>query len=161
LLAASGAGSALSGWGGARFGLRGFAMRVVLAQTILLAVYAAVLTPIFHACLGLPLGARIAMAIVLIVPVGVLMGVLLPTGVRAAGNLGQDMVAWAWGVNGAASVVGSVAAMFLSMNLGFTAALAVGILVYLAAIGLVPSAQRLSGVAQTSGAADSMTAAAS
>jgi len=95
------------------------------------------------------------------VPVGVLMGVLLPTGVRAAGNLGQDMVAWAWGVNGAASVVGSVAAMFLSMNLGFTAALAVGILVYLAAIGLVPSAQRLSGVAQTSGAADSMTAAAS
>lgn len=161
LLAASGAGSALSGWGGARFGLRGFAMRVVLALTILLAVYAAVLTPIFHACLGLPLGARIAMAIVLIVPVGVLMGVLLPTGVRAAGNLGQDMVAWAWGVNGAASVVGSVAAMFLSMNLGFTAALAVGILVYLAAIGLVPSAQRLSGVAQTSGTADSMPAAAS
>jgi spermidine synthase len=161
LLAASGAGSALSGWGGARFGLRGFAMRVVLALAIVLAVYAAVLTPIFHALLGLPLGARIAMAIVLIVPVGVLMGVLLPTGVRAAGNLGQDMVAWAWGVNGAASVVGSVAAMFMSMNLGFTAALGVGIVVYLAAIGLIPAAQQLSRVAQTSTAADSTTAAAS
>ena len=161
LLAASGAGSALSGWGAARFGLRGFAMRVVLGLAIVLAVYAAVLTPIFHALLGLPLGARIAMAIVLIVPVGVLMGVLLPTGVRAAGNLGQDMVAWAWGVNGAASVVGSVAAMFLSMNLGFTAALGVGIVVYLAAIGLIPAAQQLSRVAQTSTAADSTTAAAS
>jgi spermidine synthase len=161
LLAASGVGSALSGWGGARFGLREFAMRVVLALAIVLAVYAAVLTPIFHALLGLPLGARISVAIVLIVPVGVLMGVLLPTGVRAASNLGQDMVAWAWGVNGAASVVGSVAAMFLSMNLGFTAALAVGIVVYLAAIGLIPAAKQLSRVAQTSTPADSTTAAAS
>jgi hypothetical protein len=51
--------------------------------------------------------------------------------------------------------------MFLSMNLGFTAALGVGIVVYLAAIGLIPAAQQLSRVAQTSTAADSTTAAAS
>jgi predicted membrane-bound spermidine synthase len=138
LLAASGAGSALSGWGAARFGLRGFAMRVVLVLTALLGVYAAALTPIFHGLLGLPLPVRIGVAVVLIAPVGVLMGAMLPTGVRAANSLGQDMVAWAWGANGAASVVGSVAAMFLSMNFGFTIALGVGIAIYLAAMTLLP-----------------------
>ncbi len=139
LLAASGAGSALSGWGNTRFGFRGFVLRATLALAGLLAIYALGLTPLFHALLGLPLPVRVLVAILLIAPPGLLMGTLLPTGVRVAGAAGSDMVAWAWSANGAASVVGSVLAMSLSMNFGFTIALGIGIAVYLAAPILLPS----------------------
>jgi predicted membrane-bound spermidine synthase len=159
LLSASGAGSALSGWGNSRFGLRGFVVRATLTLAGLLAVYALGLTPLFHALLGLPLAVRVLCAIALIAPAGVLMGTLLPTGVRVAaqvvrqhgedggpadhdGGGGNDLVAWAWSANGAASVVGSVLAMALSMNFGFTIALGVGITIYLLAAVLLPAQRR-------------------
>jgi len=138
LLAASGTGSALSGWGAARFGARGFVLRVVGVLAVLLLLYALALTPLFHALLGLPLGVRAAVAVLLIAPPGILMGTLLPTGVRAATAAGPDLVAWAWSANGAASVVGSVAAVSLSMNFGFTLALAAGVVVYLLTPALLP-----------------------
>src|SRR6185295_5523774 len=68
LLAASGTGSALSGWGVARWGLRPFAARTAIALAALLIVYALALTPLFHALLGLPLPARVAMTILLVAP---------------------------------------------------------------------------------------------
>jgi spermidine synthase len=140
LLIASGAGSALSTRGAARFGLRGFARRVVAALGILLVVYALALTPLFHALIGLPLGARIVLAVLLVAAPGLLMGMLLPTGVRTAGALGPAVVPWAWGLNGAGSVVGSIGAILLSMNFGFTAALVVGIGVYaFGAVALPPA----------------------
>jgi hypothetical protein len=42
------------------------------------------------------------------------------------------------GINGATSVIGSVAAIMLSMNAGFTAALFVGVAIYLCAGALLP-----------------------
>jgi spermidine synthase len=148
LLAASGAGSALSGWGSVRFGTRGFVVRAVLALAGVLALYALGLTALFHWLLGLPIGLRVLVAVGLIAPPGILMGVLLPTGVRVAGGhdegdgAGRDLVAWAWSANGAASVVGSVLAMGLSMSFGFTLALGVGIAVYLGAAALLPPQRR-------------------
>jgi hypothetical protein len=138
LLIASGAGSALSNRGAARWGLRGFARRIVLAIAVLLVVYALALSPLFHALIGLPIGARIALAALLVAAPGLLMGMLLPTGVRTAGALGPAVVPWAWGLNGAGSVVGSIGAILLSMNFGFTAALLVGIGVYGVGAAVLP-----------------------
>jgi SAM-dependent methyltransferase len=141
LLAASGAGSALSNWGTARYGTAGYVRRVVGLLAGLLAVYALVLTPIFHALLGIPLIARILIAVVLVSGPGLLMGALLPSGVRVANELGRGTVAWAWGLNGAASVVGSILAMALSMNFGFTLSLVAGIVVYLLGMTLLTGAR--------------------
>ena len=130
LLIASGVGSALSQRGSERWGTRGLVVRSVAALCVLLVVYAVVLTPLFHALLGLPLVARIAIAGAFIAVPGLLMGILLPSGVRTADALGAAVVPWAWGLNGAASVVGSIMATFVSMNLGFTMALIAGMLAY-------------------------------
>jgi spermidine synthase len=135
LLAASGFGSALSGRGAARFGLGGHVRRAVLALGGVLLIYAFALTPLFHALLGAPLAVRIFLSVLLVFVPGVLMGTLLPSGVRVANQLGAGTVSWAWGLNGAASVVGSILAMALSMNVGFTLALLVGVAVY--AVGML------------------------
>jgi len=93
---------------------------------------------LFHAFLGLPLGVRIPIAVVLVFIPGLLMGTLMPAGVRTANELGTGTVAWGWGLNGAAGVVGSVLAVTVSINYGFNVALAIGVLVYLAGMTLFP-----------------------
>lgn len=135
LLAASGTGSALSGWGCARFGLQGFVRRAVGALAIVLILYAVGLGPVFRLLIGLPLALRIVITALLVLVPGLLMGSLLPTGVRNANALGRGMVPWAWGLNGASSVVGSILAVALSMNFGFTLALLAGVVVY--ALGML------------------------
>lgn len=140
LLAASGVGAALSGWAAARFGVVGAVRRAVLLLLGILTLYAFGLTPLFHALLGLPLGLRIAIAVLLVFAPGVLMGTLLPAGVRTANRFDPATVSWAWSLNGGASVVGSVLAMLLAMNLGFTLALLVGFAVYAVGMALLPPA---------------------
>jgi hypothetical protein len=70
------------------------------------------------------------------------MGALIPSVVRAANALGTGTVAWGWALNGAASVMGSVLAVTLSMNFGFNLALALDGLAYLVGLVLFP-AERL------------------
>ncbi len=71
------------------------------------------------------------------------MGALLPSGVRRANALHPDLVPWAWGLNGAASVVGSILAMTVSMNFGFTTSLLVGIAIYLLGMVSLPAKKEL------------------
>lgn len=139
LLGASGTGSAISAWGTRRFGLAGYVRRAVALLAVVLVLYALLLTPLFHLLLGLPLPVRIAIAALLVAVPGLLMGALLPSGVRVANSFGPGTVSWGWGLNGAASVVGSIAAMALSMNFGFRMALLVGIAVYVAGTALLPA----------------------
>jgi hypothetical protein len=142
LLLASGLGSAWSGAGVRRFGKRGHVRRAIIALAAVLALYTVLLSPLFHAFLGLPLGARIPIAVVLVFIPGLLMGTLMPTGVRTANELGTGTVAWGWGLNGAAGVVGSVLAVTVSMNYGFNIALIIGVLVYLVGMALFPAASK-------------------
>jgi predicted membrane-bound spermidine synthase len=139
LLAASGTGSALSGGLAQRFGSRGLAVRAIAALAVLMTGYALGLGPIFQALLGWPLEARIAIAAVLVALPGLLMGALLPTGVRTANQLGAELVRWAWGLNGATSVVGSILAITMSMNFGFTTTLFVGVGAYLVGLAALPA----------------------
>lgn len=136
LLITSGLGAGASARLEQRLGARA-QLKITLALAALLAVYGLALSPLFGALIGLPLPVRIALAAILVALPGLLMGTFVPASVRAASALGPGMVAWGWGVNGATSVVGSVAAVMLSMNAGFTAALLVGVVIYLAAGALL------------------------
>ncbi len=141
ILFASGVGSALSGRACERYGVRRFAL---IAGTILIAillVYAVILGPLFQALLGLALPARVAIAALLVMIPGLFMGCMLPSGIRTADALGSEVVPWGWGLNGATSVVGSILAVFVSMNAGFTAALIVGVLVYGLALLALPASR--------------------
>ena len=113
--------------------------RVVLRNVALLAGvlvgYMLLLPVVFDAAVGLPMPVRIGMTVALIAPLGLLMGTLLPLAIQGAGKRFGELVPWAWGLNGAASVFGSVLAIALAMNVGFKRTLLVGLFFY--ALGLV------------------------
>jgi hypothetical protein len=64
---------------------------------------------------------RVAAALALLAPAGFLMGMALPLAMAVAFRAQPRLSAWFWGVNGAASVVGSVLAVVMATNLGFSA----------------------------------------
>ena len=79
--------------------------------------------------LGLGQGARIALAALLVVPLGVCLGMPFPLGIAALQSAEPWLIPWAWGVNAFMTVVGSLIAAVASIRLGFdyTLLLAAGI----------------------------------
>jgi hypothetical protein len=78
---------------------------------------------VFHAALEFVLPWRIVIAVALVAPLGLLLGMPFPAGLRVIYFEAPALVPWAWGVNGFFTVVGSVLAMMLGMIFGFTTVL--------------------------------------
>jgi hypothetical protein len=96
-------------------------------------LYALALPPLFAALLGWSPPAKIAVAIGLIMPLGLAMGLPFPLGLSLVAAQSPGLVPWAWGINGSASVVAAVLASLLAMHLGFAAVLALALGLYAAA----------------------------
>jgi hypothetical protein len=83
--------------------------------------------------LGFILRLRVAIAVLLITPLGILLGVPFSTGLRMVNSEAPLLVPWAWAVNGFFTVIGSVVAMILGMILGLTAVFIIAAGCYLVA----------------------------
>lgn len=77
------------------------------------------LDPILSWTISWSLPSRILLSLVLLAPMGVLMGMPLPLGVMQLQRTAASSIPWAWGINGASSVVASVAALGLAALVGF------------------------------------------
>lgn len=64
------------------------------------------------------------------------MGMPFPTGLKILKKFFERDVGWMWGVNGVASVMGSVLAVVIAILLGFTVALVLGAIMYFC-VGLI------------------------
>jgi len=96
----------------------------------LLAVLTAGAFPLLHATLDLADPARFAIALAMLVACGVPMGMPLALGVRRLGSRDTRAIPWAWGINGAASVIGSCLVMIAMVFAGAHAALGMGVASY-------------------------------
>ena len=133
LLGFSGLGSLLSG----RFAdgrLRTVLPRVLLALAAAVVLYVLLLSPVFHAFVQLGRAYRIVITVALLAPLGVVMGMPMPIGVRVLNRESPALIPWAWGVNGAASVMGSAAALAIALLAGFDEAMLAGAALYLVAL---------------------------
>ena len=83
--------------------------------------------------LGLPLWARLAATVIGLAPLGTLMGVPFPALLARLQDDAPGLVPWAWGINGAVSVVASVLAALMALSWGLGAVLTVGAVCYLGA----------------------------
>ena len=101
------------------------------------------------AFVGMDFGYRLLVSGVILVPLGFVMGMPFPTGLRAlaafpapefpAGQgVSGNAVEWAWAMNAAASVLGSVLAMVIAIQFGLTVTLACGAAAYVLALLLMP-----------------------
>jgi len=133
VLAFSAIGSSLTGRI-AEARLRGAVVKLLLVLIAMIAVYILALPPIFYGLVGLPHAARIVIAVVLMAPLAMVMGMPMPIGIRLLAEQAPEIIPWAWGINGATSVMGSVGALVIAILTGFNQALVIGAVLYLIAI---------------------------
>jgi SAM-dependent methyltransferase len=125
LLAFGGIGSALS----VRFPM----WLACVAVAVIGGIEALALPKLVPALLWLPLWGRIAVALLLIAPLGLAMGMPFPRGLRETGNGSLPAPPFYWGLNGIMSVIGSVTTVFVALMAGFQAAMLMGSACYLLA----------------------------
>jgi len=113
-----------------RAGVAGVAAVAAIAVVVIL-----VATPIVTWAIPFARSARVLIAVALLVPMGVALGVPMPTGLRLLNARAPHMVAWAWGINGAMSVLGATLAIFIAMNWGFQVTLLTASSTYL--VGMI------------------------
>jgi hypothetical protein len=147
LMVSSGAGSLFS---------RRFLPHTGLGWVPLALVIATLLADVFFlpsrlaALVGMAFAYRLLVSGVLLVPLGFVMGMPFPTGLRALAALpapefpagqgaSENAVEWAWAMNAAASVLGSVLAMVIAIQFGLTITLACGTAAYVLALLLMPA----------------------
>lgn len=116
--------------------------RVVAAIVILAALNVLLLPSLHDVVAPWPLAARMAAVATLVAPLAFCLGIPFPLGLAALAY-NRPAAAWAWGVNGAASVIAAVAALLAAAHFGHRALVLTGALLYLAAWRAYP---RLAGV---------------
>jgi hypothetical protein len=96
--------------------------------------------PQLPSMLGWPFAARVLIATALIFPIGICLGVFMPTGIDALKRVSPELVPWAWGVNGVFSVLAPLLAVAVSTTFGISALLVCAVPVYLVATFSLPQA---------------------
>jgi hypothetical protein len=136
LLLGGGLGSAISRRLGSPLRTMGLAIAAIIVVSL---AYSAVLPSLFASWVPWPRPWRILVSIAFLFPLGLLLGMPLPSAIRLIGERRPGVLAWAWGLNGAMSVVGATLAIHVAMSDGFARVATYGALIYAAAgvIGLV------------------------
>ena len=99
-------------------------------------LYVFSLPSIIYSALAEPIEIKAAISIGVLAPIGFLMGMPLPTGMRLLKVHRPDFIPWMWAINGAFSVLGAVLAIALGIMYGSSFAMILGVLVYLIALGI-------------------------
>ncbi len=80
------------------------------------------------------MGGRFVTVIAALAPLALIMGVFFPAGIRRLeATRSEQLIPWAWGINGLASVVTTPVATLAALNLGFRVVGLLGIGCYLLA----------------------------
>jgi hypothetical protein len=110
---------------------------VLAVSAGLVGLLAAVLQPLLAAGVGLPLPIKMLATVVMIAPAGFAMGIPFPTGLRLLEQWHEPSVRWAWSLNAAASVLGSVGALVLALYIGLLETMLVGGGLYVCALLII------------------------
>ena len=133
LLVASGIGAAISVKLSRLSALRVVSLATFAIPLVIMAWLA--FTRVVHPLtMHLTLGARAAIVLAGLLPIGILLGMPFPTAVRDLEKIYPRFIAWAWGVNGLTSVLASIVAIVVAMRTGFTVVVCISAATYLLAM---------------------------
>ncbi|MDD1749694.1 MAG: hypothetical protein LUO89_07440, partial [Methanothrix sp.] len=119
-------------------GLGSLASRAQAAQSrlvpaciaVVLIIYSLLLPPVMAALAPLSMPVRVASVFLVILPLGTLMGMPFPAGMKLLGKVNSSLVPWAWSVNGCFSVLAPVLAIMIALVTGFRTVFWLGALAY-------------------------------
>ena len=102
----------------------------------------ALLQPALLATLGWPLPLRGAAVLLVLAPVSIALGLPFPLGLKRAVGAGSGFLPWAWGLNGAFSVVATPLANLVALQAGFDRVLLCAGVLYVVAYIAYPSVRK-------------------
>ncbi len=120
--------------------------RGMLAVVVVLAVFGFLTPPIVRWIEPMTTVARIAGAVALLFPAGLVMGMAFPLGLKLAAGRASELTAWLWGLNGAASVMASVLSVCIALTWSISTAFWAGWLCYVVAFVAFSRGSRGSGL---------------
>jgi hypothetical protein len=101
------------------------------------ALLAIAVSSLLGALVWLPMAAKVAMTVAMIAPLGFVMGMPFPIALQRLEEWHAPSVRWAWSLNAASSVLGSVGSLVCSIYLGLVQTLIIGGIFYLAALAVI------------------------
>jgi len=105
---------------------------IVLSGLLLLVIF--LLSPILSATLGAPFLVRVIITLVVLAPLSFFMGTAFPA---AARRVNAKELPFLWGINGFFSVIASVTAIIISINMGFTFVFYIAFICYAGAAAIM------------------------
>jgi predicted membrane-bound spermidine synthase len=114
--------------------------RMLAVLVVLILTSVAVLSPAFQALVHLDRQARIVLCGAFLAPIGLALGMPMPSAIRILAERAPGLIPWGWGVNGAASVMGSAGALALALLTGFDQTLLAAAALYGLALVVRPRA---------------------
>ena len=123
---------------------------LIIASSLM--VYVRILQSILNSLVGAPFPAKLVISALVLAPLGFVMGMPFPAGLSALANArgpsdNSNSIEWAWAMNAASSVLGSVLAIIIAILFGLNATLTCGALAYLLALTLRGKLQAVPSVA--------------
>jgi hypothetical protein len=107
---------------------------VLAGVAAVVTILAATVGPVLTSLVGLPEELKILLSVVMIAPAGFLMGMPFPIALARLEAWYKPALRWAWSLNAASSVLGSVGSLVCAIYLGLMQTLLVGGLAYLLAL---------------------------
>jgi hypothetical protein len=101
-----------------------------ITLTILIALYPALMRALTNTILLAPLEVRVIAGALALFPLGFLMGTMFPKGIAYLEARAPALIPWAWGINGATSVISAIGSALLALTFGFAFVVACGAACY-------------------------------
>ncbi len=94
--------------------------RLATMVFIVLVVYVLTLGPLLQSTIHFSLISRIGLAIGILMPAALIMGMPFPLGIRRLHSTSQNEIPWAWGINGCLAVAGAAFATIIAVETGYS-----------------------------------------
>jgi len=114
--------------------------RIIAASSIICLtalLYLFLLEPLLSGFIELPAPVRFLITMVLIFPISFFMGWMFPAGMKILEQQSEQLIPWAWGINGFASVTAAPVAIMLTISLGFNGTILLAFVCYLITIPII------------------------
>ncbi|MEW8047610.1 MAG: spermidine synthase, partial [Candidatus Thiodiazotropha sp.] len=100
--------------------------------------YLFLLEPLFEQLGHLAMVYKFVISTLLIAPLAFFMGMPFPLAISSLKQQSSNLIPWAWGINGYASVISAGSATLIAIDLGFTAVILIATLLYLSILVAFP-----------------------